>query len=98
MSNNDNTLKTLGICARAKKLIYGEELVLESVRNGKCFLIFLASDTGAVAFKNVHDKANFYKVDVIDTYDTSELSMALGQENRKVIGVKDEGFAKILKK
>lgn len=94
----NNTLQTLGLCARAKKLVYGEELVLESVRNGKCFLIFIASDSGAVAFKNVHDKANFYKVDVIDTFNTSELNMALGQENRKVIGVKDEGFAKILKK
>ncbi len=94
----NNTLKNLGLCARAKKLVYGEELVLESVRNGKCFLIFIASDSGAVAFKNVHDKAKYYNVDVIDTFNTSELSMALGQDNRKVIGVKDEGFAKILKK
>ncbi len=94
----ENRLKTLGLCARAKKLVYGEELVLENVRNGKCHLIFIASDIGAVANKNVHDKAAFYNVDIIDSFCSEELSIALGVENRKVIGVLDEGFAKILKK
>ena len=48
--------------------------------------------------KNVHDKAAFYNVDIIDSYRSEELSMALGVESRKVIGVLDEGLAKILKK
>ena len=95
---NNNTLKTLGLCARAGKLVYGEELVIERVRKGKCFLVFLASDTGAVAFKNVHDKAISYNVDVIDSYTTFELNSYLSKGNCKVIGVLDEGFAKILKK
>lgn len=94
----ENKLKTLGLCARARKLVYGEELVLENVRKGKCYLIFVASDIGAVANKNVHDKAAFYNVDIIDSYRSEELSMALGVESRKVIGVLDEGLAKILKK
>ncbi len=94
----DNRLKTLGLAARAKKLVYGEELVLENVRKNKCFLIFQAKDCGAVSFKNVHDKAKYYNVDIIDTFTSEELSNALGLENRKVIGVLDEGFSKNLKK
>ncbi len=94
----DNRLKTLGLAARAKKVVYGEELVLENVRKNRCYLILQARDCGSVSFKNVHDKAKYYNVDIIDTFTSEELSNAVGLENKKVIGILDEGFSKNLKK
>ena len=60
--------------------------------------IFLASDASANTKKMITDKAKFYNVTVDDTYSSYELSSAIGQDNRMVIGITSAGFLKILKK
>ena len=47
--------------------------------------------------KKIIDKANFYQVKVINCFTSSELSKAIGKNNRMVIGVTDPGFAKKIK-
>lgn len=94
----NNKVNILGLCARARKIVTGEELVLAAIRSNKAKLVFIASDAGEVAKKNVKDKSAYYKVDVDDTLTTVELSQAIGMNNRKVVAILDEGFAKILKK
>ncbi|MGM9971780.1 MAG: ribosomal L7Ae/L30e/S12e/Gadd45 family protein [Anaeroplasmataceae bacterium] len=91
-------LNDIGLCARARGIILGEELVLEAVRKGKVYLIFLANDAGQVAQKCITDKAKYYNVPVDNSFSTIELSNAIGKENRKVIGITNKGFAKILQK
>lgn len=91
-------LNTIGLCNRASGIVLGEEIVLELVRKGKVYLIFLANDAGQVVQKNINDKAKFYNVPVDTSFSTEELSNAIGKENRKVIGITNKGFAKILQK
>lgn len=93
-----NKLNTLGLCARARKIVTGEDLVLEAIRKGKAKLVFLANDAGPNTTKSIKDKSAFYNVDVIDSFSSEDLSKAIGAKNRKVVAVTDEGFAKNLKK
>lgn len=95
---NKNDLNNIGLCARANGVVLGQELVLEGIRKGSVFLVFIASDAGANAKKCVSDKANYYGVPYRMDYTTLELSRALGKDNRKVIGITNKGFAKILQK
>lgn len=94
----DNRLNTLGLCARARKIVTGEDLVLESIRKGKAKVVFLAKDAGPNTSKSIRDKSAFYNVEVIDAFTSAELSASVGLQNRMAIAVLDEGFSKILKK
>lgn len=91
-------LNNIGLCAKAKGIILGEELVLEGIRKGKVCLVFLASDAGKVVQKCITDKCAYYNVGVNSDFTTLELSDAIGKENRKVIGITNRGFLKILQK
>lgn len=94
----DNRLNTLGLCAKARKIVTGEDLVLESIRNKRAKLVFLASDAGVNTKKSITDKASYYDVLVDESFTTDELNQAIGTKNRKVVAITDVGFSKILKK
>lgn len=82
---------------RANKLISGEGFCVDAIRNHEAYVILLASDAGMNTTKKIIDKANFYQVKVINCFTSSELSKAIGKNNRMVIGVTDPGFAKKIK-
>lgn len=53
---NPALLQLLGLAARARKTISGEELVVKEIRSGKAKLVFLASDASANTSKKIQDK------------------------------------------
>lgn len=94
----DKILNNIGLCHRARGVIFGQELTLEAIRAKKCYLVFVASDAGENAKKQMNDKCTYYNVPIDNSYTSDELSQACGKDNLKVIGIKDQGFVKILKK
>ena len=94
----DKILSNIGLCNRARGLVVGTDIVLDNVRAGKVKLVFLATDTSLNTQKKVQDKCNYYGVEVIKSYSSEELSLAIGKENKMVIGITNESFLKILKK
>lgn len=94
----DKILSNLGLCQRGGGIIAGEELVVEAIRNNSVYLVFLASDAGANTTKKIKDKANYYGVEVVESYSSLELSNAIGKNGRMVLGVSNKNFLKILKK
>lgn len=94
----DKILNNLGLCQRAAGLISGEEMVTEGIQSGKVVYVFLANDAKDNTAKKILDKTKFYGIEVNTNYNTIELSHAIGKENRKVIGIINKGFLKILKK
>lgn len=94
----DNILKNLGLCARARGLCSGSEVTIANMRKHKVYYLFVANDISNTGRKKILDKAKFYEVEVNLDYSSFELSMAIGQEGRFVIGIMNEGFLKILKK
>ncbi|KRM57216.1 L7Ae/L30e/S12e/Gadd45 family ribosomal protein [Secundilactobacillus malefermentans] len=95
MKNNDSFLNFLGIAKRAGKLVLGEDLVLKAIKKNAVQLVILGSDTGAASAKKINDKSNFYRIPIIDDYDKSQLTMAIGVE-RTVVAVNDQNFTKRL--
>ncbi|WP_461218223.1 YlxQ-related RNA-binding protein [Lapidilactobacillus salsurivasis] len=87
------TLNLLGLARRAQQLVMGEGLVVEAARHGQLRLIFVASDLGPNTMKRIKNKANFYQIPMIEVFSAAQLTHAIGA-SRKVIGVKDAGFAK----
>ena len=94
----EKILNNLGLCQRANGLISGEEMVIEGIQSGKVYYVFLASDAGSNTSKQIFDKAKYYNVEVDNTYTGEQLSHSIGKTNRKVIGITNKGFIKILKR
>jgi len=92
----DAFLNFLGLAVRARKTISGTEITLNGVRSGEVKLVVMASDCSDRTKKDLHNKASYYNVPVVDTIDSMALKAAIGRD-RKVIGITDNGFAKRLK-
>ncbi len=90
-------LNLLGLAFRAKKVVSGEDFCVEGIRKGEIKYLFLASDAGINTTKKITDKAKYYNVTLDNRFTSSELSGAIGKNNRMVIGVLDIGFAKKMK-
>jgi ribosomal protein L7Ae-like RNA K-turn-binding protein len=95
--DKNKVLHLLGLCMRANKLISGEMFVLEKIKSNQAKLVFLANDAGFNTSKRIRDKSKFYNVEVIDLFDSLEISSAIGKNNRKAIGIIDKGFAEQIK-
>lgn len=83
----------LGLCARARKLVTGEELVLKEIKKKQVFLVIIANDASPLTMKKFNDKCNFYNVPLKTFADRTQLGSAIGKYERVVIGITDEGFA-----
>ena len=94
--NKTKVIQSLGLCKRANKLVSGETGVLDRIRKQTVYLVFLASDAKKNTTKRIRDKSSFYKVKLIDSFTTEELNRAIGTNNRKVIGITDRNFTKMI--
>lgn len=84
----------LGLAARARKLVTGEELVVKDIRRKNVSLVLLADDASELTKKKVIDKCKYYNVNVKVVANRSILGTAIGKHERVVVGITDEGFAK----
>ena len=83
----------LGISARARKVSIGETAYKAIVgRNAK--FVFIANDASPNTKKRVLNVCNQCKVQYIDCYSSEEISDAIGQVNRMVVAIEDNGLAK----
>lgn len=87
----------LGLAYRARKVITGEELVIKEVRSGKAKLVLLSNDASANTEKKITDKCSYYNVPIEKVANREQLGHAIGKDERVVLAVLDEGFAKKLK-
>ena len=91
--NKRSVLSLLGLCQRANRLVSGEDMSLSVIKKKQAKLVFLACDAGVNTSKRIRDKSMSYHVTVVDLFNSEELSNAIGKSNRKVLVVKDQGFA-----
>ena len=90
---SDKLLSFVGLCRRAKKLVIGAQVTVESVNSGKSRLVLYASDASANSLKPVLAAAQRSGVEALDIQrGKEELSLALGKLCG-VLSVEDQGFA-----
>ncbi len=90
-------LSNLGLCARARALIYGTAMVCEALRNsGRVVLVLEASDTSPATHKRISDKCNFYKVTHLRLPVSGDiLAAALGKSaTLAAVAITDEGLSR----
>lgn len=92
----NNYLNTLGLASRARKIVTGE-ILINKIRTNEVFFVIIATDASDNTKKKITDKCTSYKVDYVITSNISELSKAVGKNNRVALGIQDIGFAKKLK-
>ncbi|WP_373279341.1 YlxQ family RNA-binding protein [Alkalihalobacterium bogoriense] len=95
-ANEERWLSLLGLAARARKIISGEELVIKEVRRKGVQLVLLSEDASPQTVKKVTDKCSFYSVPLYIVGTRDKLGGAIGKGERVVLGVTDFGFAKKL--
>ena len=97
-TREDKLLSTLGLCARARKLVMGTPMVCETMRSGKppVLAVLEASDTSAGTHKKLTDKCAYYRVPLYRlTADTERLGRAIGKSGSvAAVGLTDENLYK----
>ena len=93
----NKALSTLGICACARKISYGETL-LKDIKGKKVHLVVVASDSSDNSKKKIIDKCNFYKCEYVIAYTQVEVCKVIARVDVvSAIGIKDSNLAKKLK-
>lgn len=93
-----NALKFLGMAMRAGKVVTGEEMVIQTVRAGRAYLLLIANDASERTIKKITDKCKTYGVDWTFFGLSETLGHAVGKERRVVIAITDKGFAAHIKR
>ena len=97
--NERKLLSSLGLCARARALIIGAPMVIESVRDvaRSPKLVIEAADTSENTHKKISDKCIYYKVKHV-RIDSSceELGATLGKSAVAAVAIADASFCRAI--
>ena len=94
-------LTSLGLCAKAGKLIIGVPMIIDALQKAKrVYLVLEAGDTSDNTNKKITDKCNFYGVKKIKLdFDGGELGNAVGKTSSlAAVAITDEGLYKMVSK
>ncbi|MGE7917901.1 YlxQ family RNA-binding protein [Viridibacillus sp. NPDC093762] len=96
MTPQQSILNLLGLAARARKIVSGEEQVIKEVRNNGAKLVILATDASANTRKKMQDKCYSFNVELQEFGTRYDLGHATGKDARVSLAIVDDGFAKKL--
>lgn len=98
---DNRILTSLGLCAKAGKLIFGVPMIIEAMQKGKkIYLVIESGDTSDNTHKRITDKCSFYGVEKIQIdVDGGVLASAVGKTSSlAALAITDEGFYKMISK
>ena len=93
---NKKAASFLGLAMKAGKVLSGEFLCENAIRDGKAKLIIIANDASLNTSKKFKDKCTYYSIPYRICFSKEELGNFIGKEARAVAALTDEGFAKNL--
>lgn len=82
----------LGLAYRARKVLSGEETVIQAIRGGRAQVVILSSDASERTKKTVTDKCRYYQIPLATVPSRQELGQAIGKAERVIVAVTDKGF------
>ena len=96
-------LSSLGLCARAGKLIFGVPMICDAMRKGGKYapiLVIEAADTSENTHKRIADKTAYYKVRTVRIdCDGATLASALGKTSSlAAIAITDAQMCRMVEK
>ena len=94
----DKVLSLLGIAAKAGRVASGEFSTEKAVKEGKAYLVMVASDASENTKKRFSDMCAYYSCEYFEYSDKDRLGQCIGKEFRASLAVTNEGLANELKK
>ena len=91
------TASLLSLCQKAGKIASGEVAVEKALSSGKARLVIVCDDASERTKKKFTNKSFYYETDCHVCFTKDDLSRYIGKNNRAVVAVLDEGFAKAIK-
>ena len=89
-------LGLVGLCARAGRLVSGEDASVKLIRSGKALVAFIDEGASANAQKALSNACATYGVELISLPE-GELGRMSGKPGRMAAATADEGFATNMK-
>lgn len=96
MENREKFYGMLGLCAKAGKIVSGSEAVSEASSKRKVKLIVLTEDSSERTKEIFQKMGQKEQIPVVIFSKIDELSERIGKQNKAVIGIIDENFAKAM--
>lgn len=97
--SSQKLLGALGLCAKARALVYGTPMICEALRGkNKPLIVIAASDNSPNTAKKLRDKCTFYRVrlEVINT-DGEALAASVGKKSHvAAVAVTDENLCRLV--
>ena len=87
----------LGLCAKAGKLSFGTEAVLEKINKNKAKLVIIAKDTSEKSKQRIIDICKRENIQYYILGNIFENSRAIGKVNKAIIAIEDKNFAEAIK-
>jgi len=94
-------LRSLGLCAKAGKLVFGVPMICESLASGrKPYLVLGAADNAENSAKRLRDKCTFYNVRLaVCDVNGEALAHAVGKTGHlAAVAVTDENLCRLVEK
>lgn len=85
----------LGLARRSRKLVMGDTLIA-AIQSGKAKVVLISNEASENTLKKIKDKCTFYHVK-FSIVDDMLMNQAIGELNKKAVGVIDDGMAKKIK-
>lgn len=89
----DKILSLLGIAAKSGSVLSGEFSTEKAVKEGRAYLVIVASDASENTKKMFRNMTDFYKVPMYLYADKETLGHFIGKEFRASLAVTNEGLA-----
>lgn len=94
---NNKVLGMLGLGAKAGQIVSGMDACLEAMKKKKIRLIIVSEEASDKTKKNINYYADKYQMPIYIYGKIDEISKAIGNKNKAIVGVKDENMAKKIK-
>ena len=88
----------LGLCSKAGKIVSGMDAVKNEFNRNKLKMLIVAEDASEKTKETIKFEADKKKVPVLVMGTIQKNSLAIGKENRAIIGIKDKNIAEGIKK
>lgn len=98
VSLHSKYMSTVGLAARAGKLVSGTQNVCDALKEGRVRLVIEASDNSANTSKRIHDRCTYYSVRLIPANaDGGELGASIGRAGScAAVAVCDDNLARAI--
>ncbi len=89
----DKILSLLGLAQKAGKLVSGEFMTENAIKDGSARIVIVAEDASDNTKKKFSNSAAYYEIPIAIYGDKESVGHAIGKEFRASLAVTDDGFA-----